>query len=278
LKHNAEKLFVRIFLRSILVVSILLVTGVLSYKAAMVFWQKDSEKEETAFQYNADTQGISDEIAGGITKNLICGYDEESKEITRIVLEVFDAGNHKLSYVTIPVNTELTISSTLYKKLTLDDPKIPQVIKMSTIMKYLEPDKAFEDEVLIAQELLGIDINYYTAIPTNLYETMFHSKKINQSDGYDSVMMETFTKEFNESITNLDTKEKLSTYIKDIYPDLLTDLTLEDKMKFINYYTLLSINDISFDLIRGKNLNYAYEIDTVQASEQITALTGSGIN
>ncbi len=278
MKHNAEKLFVRIFLRSILVVSILLVTGVLSYKAAMVFWQKDSEKEETAFQYNADTQGISDEIAGGITKNLICGYDEESKEITRIVLEVFDAGNHKLSYVTIPVNTELTISSTLYKKLTLDDPKIPQVIKMSTIMKYLEPDKAFEDEVLIAQELLGIDINYYTAIPTNLYETMFHSKKINQSDGYDSVMMETFTKEFNESITNLDTKEKLSTYIKDIYPDLLTDLTLEDKMKFINYYTLLSINDISFDLIRGKNLNYAYEIDTVQASEQITALTGSGIN
>lgn len=274
MKRNAGKMFVRIFFQSFFIVAVLLLTGILSYKAVMHFWHPKSKEAETAFQEDVTSVGATDEDIDGKAKNLIYCYDEETNEITNIVLQIWNDNNKKLTYVSIPVRTQLTISNSLYKKIILDDPEIPQVMKLSTITKYLDTEKAYEDETKIIEELLGTEINYYTTIPKVIYDTIFTQKNIEQSDNYDSVPMEIFSSKYKNKMKKLDTKDKLQKYIEEIYPDLQTNLTLEDKLNSLDLYDEISMSDVTFDLIKGNNFNNAYVIDTSLAAQQLEEIIG----
>ncbi len=274
MKRRTTRLFIKIFIRSFIIVILLLLAGVLSYKAAMLYWQPDREQAEVAYQEDTNTGEIAVTDQEGVSKNLICCYEEETQEITKLVLEVFDSDTNKFTYVTIPVRTQLTLSNTLYQKLILDDPEIPQILKLSTITKYLSGNKAYADEVLIAEELLKTDINYYTVIPKETYDTIFKEKQVQQSDQYDSVPMEVFTSDYKKFLKTLDTQEKLSAYIEELYPQLKSDLSLTDKLSLAENYSQAVLGEVAFELLPGKNLNNAYEMNADLTSQLFEELSG----
>ncbi len=274
MKRSPGKIFAKVFIRSIFVVLFLLTVAVISYKAAMHFWQP-KEKGVVAYQDDTvSTDKVKVEIEA-VSKNLIFCYDEESNDITKIVLEILNGHSRKLTYITIPVRTKITIDDPLYRKIILDCPEMPQFMKLSALSAYLDADKAFEYGVLITENLLGIDINYYTVFPVNTYETIFTQKYIKQEDNYASVPMETFTKDYTKYIKTLDTKEKVTAYIEETYPSIKTNLALDDKVKFLRYYMEVSPKDISFELIKGRNINSEYTIDLEHTGQQLVEHTAT---
>ncbi len=271
LKRSTGRYFIKIFVMSFFVILILLSVGVLSYKAAMHFWKP---KEDSVVAYQNDTISEKGEkvVIEEVAKNLIICYDDTTKDITKIVLEVLNSHSKQLNYLTLPVRTEHTLSISLYKKMIVDCPEAPQVLKLSTLSKYFDLKKAIEYEVLMIEELLKTDIHYYTAIPSSTYDKIFTQRSVKQTDGYDAVSMEVFTKDFNNELKSFTSKDKLANYIEKIYPSLESKLTLEDKLEYIEYYYDALPDHISFELVKGYSRNNAYRIDTEQAAEQLGQL------
>ncbi len=269
MKRSAGKMFVKIFTRSIIVVAILLTTCVLSYKAAVYIFQP---KEEAELAYQDDV--ITDESDNNvkveeIAKNLIFCYDDKSKNINKIVLEILNAKKNKLTYLTIPVNTKLTVSNSLYKRMMVDRPEIPQVLKLSALTKYLDFKKKFGYGTKITQELIGAEINYYTVIPQSLYETIFTDREVKSQDGQESVMQQVFTDDFRKHLKTLDSKKKLKAYIKELSSDVKSNLSAANKVKYADNYFNALTNDISYDVIMGINQNSGYTVDLEAAAKQL---------
>lgn len=271
LKRNTGRYFLKIFIMSFFIVVLLLSAGVLSYKAVMHFWQP---KEDSTVAYQNETlpEKSSRVVIEEISKNLIICYDKSTKNITKIVLEILNSHSKQLTYVTVPVRTELTLSGSLYKKMIIDCPEVPQVLKLSTLSKYLVPDKAFEYEVLIIENLLGIKISYYTAIPSDTYDTIFTQKSVKKA-GFDAVSMEVFSKDFNSYLETLTSRDALAAYLEEIYASIDSSLALKDKKKYLDYYSEALPEHVSFELIEGYNQNSAYTIDMEDAAQQLSLLT-----
>ena len=257
---------------SLFIVGVLMLTVVVGSKAIKYFSKPDSKEPVPVKQENVTSDNKKIEEAEGVTKSLIFCYDKKSDEITKMVLEILNSNSRELTYITIPVRTQITLSDFLYRKIKLDDPKIPQLLKLSTITKYLDEDKAYEDEVLIVEELLNININYYTAMSTKNFEKIFTERNQKQSDNYNSVPMETFNSEFKSIVNSFNSRKKIENYIKDIYENVKSNFPLEDKLKLIDSYTQVPLNEIKFDLIKGNNLNSAYIIDNGHAAQQLQKL------
>lgn len=246
--------------------------GVLSYKAVIYFGQTGKNDSAVAYQDQTTTDTSTKINTDGIYKNLIYCYDDKTKDIDSMVLEMLDTKNGKLSYFTIPMKTQVNMSASLYKKLVLDFPEIPQILRLSAISDCFDSNKVFAKGMLIVEDLLKTDINYYTAIPKSTFDTMFTQISVKQTDGYDAVPEEVFTSEYKYKLQTLNTEDKFTSYIKEVYPDLKSSLDLNDKLKYANSYVKALSGKISFDLIEGSSQNSAYIIDTAKAAEQMVGI------
>ncbi|MDF2944200.1 MAG: putative rane protein [Herbinix sp.] len=293
-KHNAINLFIKGFLQSFFIVGILLVIGVVSYKATMHFWKGSDQEAVVAYKEQPAPEPITVASIDDVSKNLIYCYDEDTYEISKIILEIFNCEKKQLTYITIPIRTQFTMSDSLYRKLVLVHPAIPQMIKLSTITNYLDKDTEFDYGVLMIEDLLGIDISYYTAIPQATFDTIFTEQDIlPESSGQidtsvtemndetnmstdqtteQPVPLETFTEEYIALISTLKTAEEVSTYIEEIYPSLQSNLSVKDKMNYLESYCNTPSENISFERIKGVDLNNSFEINQELALQQLTEL------
>lgn len=266
MKKTAGRMFIRGFVRSFFIIMILFSVGALGYMATVYFWRSPKEDAIEAYQKEPDSASISLASVDDVSKNLIYCYNEETHEIVKMVLEIFHCKDKKMTYITIPVRTQFTMSNNLYKNMILVNPEIPQVMKLSTMPKYLEPEVIFDYGVLIVEDMLGIDISYYTAIPQTTYETMFSEKGQRKSDSEDIstdklLPIETLSDDFMKQVKKLNTSEKLADYITEIYPSFQSNLSLQDKLKYLDCYMETDKSSITFEMIQGNNKNSAYFID-----------------
>jgi hypothetical protein len=62
-----------------------------------------------------------------------------------------------------------------------------------------------------------------------------------------------FTGQFIKEIEKLDTKEKIQAYLEELYPKLTSNLSLQDKINYIESYSELDAEQVSFMRLAGKN-------------------------
>jgi hypothetical protein len=294
-KQSAIDLFIRGFIQSFFVVAILLGIGVLTYQATMFFGKNSKQDAVVAYKEQPKPLPINAASVDDISKNLIYCYEEDTYEISKIVLEIFQCEKKQLTYITIPTRTQFTMSDSLYRKLILVHPAIPQIIKLSAISSYLEKDKVFDYGVLMIEDLLGIEISYYTAIPQTTFDTMFTEQYIIpeagipvgttpvgdtdvgdtevETDEEQPVPVETFTEDYIETISKLVTAEEVSTYIEEIYVTIQSNLSVMDKMNYLESYCNTPLENISFERIKGEDLNSSFVIDQESAAQRLTELT-----
>lgn len=299
-KRTAKSMLIKGLLQSFFIVAILSGAAVAGYQVTMKLWSVE-EKEMEIVDVTPTPEPITVPSVDDVSKNLIYCYDREDNRISRLLLEVFNCHKKELAYMTIPIDTKLTMSDTLYRKLIVVKPEIPQIIKLSSVTKYLDEETIFDYGVLMMEELLGTDISYYTVIPEDLFMETFEERVIPAGTSVADCLSEgekpaaavtdtareeeikpeptqVFTEQYIETIRELDTEEKIKTYLEELYPKLNSNLPLQDKINYIECYSETTPEQVIFLRLAGEELNSGFEMDPIQSAGQLRELTEEQIS
>lgn len=260
-RNKTRGLFARKFVKSCIYILIFSSIGVISYSFVMNLWNVTKAQEISSVRSEETTnEPITVPSIDDISKNLIFVMNFDTGDLKHLLLEIFHCEDKRMEYVTIPIRTQITLSESLYQKLTLVHPAIPQVMKLSALTRYFDKDIIYDYSVLIIQEQLGIEISYYTAIPEDLYNSIFTSIDNTYS---------AFSNDYKEFIRTIKTAEELRDYIEETYPKLISNISLYEKMNYFESYLQTPLNKVTFNLINGNDKNSAYYIDSTLAKKQI---------
>ena len=152
-KKSVAGIIVINFFKTIGIILLLVAVGVLSYYLTMLYFDQTARTERSTTYKHVITVNTGNE-----SSNLIYSYDTKTKKIKAMVLELFDSVSGNMNYITIPVDTQITISANTYADLMEVSQKLPQLCRMSDINDYFKGDVAYEYGILILQEELKADI------------------------------------------------------------------------------------------------------------------------
>ena len=177
-RQTVKSMFIRGFLQSFFIVAILLTAGIVGYQTTMRLWTIPEKQPEVTVSPEPTPGLITAASVDEVSKNLIFCYDSETGVISKLVLEVFHCERKQLTYLTIPMSTQFTMSDTLYRKLNVIMPSIPQMLRLSAMVRYLDASVIFDYGVLMVEDMLGVKISYYTVLPIELYQSIFEEQSI----------------------------------------------------------------------------------------------------
>ena len=293
MKKNVIKMFFTSLLKSLLCIAIILGVGVASYKISYTILSKGSSN----VNIDSDSlQDIMDEASTDeISKNLIYVSDDKNK-ITHLMLEICNTKTCNMDYITIPVRTDYTIPSVMYRKLCQINQELPQVIRLSKLKQYFEDeDDAYGYGVLIFEKMLGIHISYYTAISQEIYNNHYVEQKVKTAyktkssvnntpapDGTTpesdttvktkikiSVLSEAYTNQLKDLGSD---QEKIADYIKDQYERVTSNLTVYNKIGYLEAYQKMNVEFYHYWGIPGMYSENVFEVDTKAAKKALNQL------
>ena len=279
---KAGKLFIKGLIKSCIGVALLLGVAAISYRLVFRLFHISEETKEAVAEYAGEQEVLLKASVDDISKHLIFCVDEEG-EVIRLLLEVYHCAQRRMCYFTIPTDTRITMSDSLYQKVMLVNPSVPQMMKLSGITKSLPEESAYEYGVLLIEELLNIKMSYYTIVPVGVYGTVFETEGAEEEAGAPAkdggkveraYPREVFSKEFLTRVHNFQIEEDVNHYLEEMYEEIDSNLSLVDKRNYIDSYLKLTSGDISFEVIAGEKTNSAYLIDNSLAAEQLARITG----
>lgn len=233
-KRSIAQIILISFFKTMGIIFLLVGIGVLSYYLTMLFLNQ-TQRVERSTQY----EHVIDVNPGSMeSSNLIYSYDKKSGKIEAMVLELFDAGTKNMTYLTIPPNTQITISGKTYKELLEKSTQLPQVVTMSEINSYFSGDVAYEYGILILQEELKADIGYFTAMSSDVFASCFEresGKKLIYRPK-DSLLKEA---------GKCRTEEDMDDFIESKWDQLISDITLSQKQHYAK-----ELKDVNQEMIR----------------------------
>jgi hypothetical protein len=142
-----------------------------------------------------------------------------------MLLELFDQGTKNMTYVTVPINTQVTLSQETYQELIKANAQIPQVINLKDINTYFKGDVAYEYGIMILQDALPVDIGYFTALPKEKFNVCyeFNTKKENCFSPTDSYI---------SSMKKCTTESDMNDMLESLWEDQISDLTQSQKLNY----------------------------------------------
>ncbi len=291
-KNNVVKVFFISLLKSILFIIILLVTGFASYKISYTILSDNGGNIGTSKGDIADI--IEDAQTDEVSRNLI--YVCNGDRITNLMLEICNTKTNNMDYITIPVRTEYTIPTTMYQKLCTVNQEIPQIIRIGRIKTYFaNNDDAFGYGELIIEKMLGIKISYYTVLDQETYKSHYARKRVRvrfkpeegtvtatpAPDGTVpevqyirvpqriSVASSTYINQLKD--INGD-QEKIAEYIKEQYERVESNLTVYNKIGYIECYEKMNVDYFHYWGIPGMYNGKVFSVDTKAAKSFLNKL------
>lgn len=291
-KKGIMKLFLMSLLKSLICIAAILGIGFASYKISYAVLSDGGDGVKT----DSDIQDIIDDATTDeISKNLIYVSDDKNK-ITNVMLEICNTKTYNMDYVTIPVKTNYTIPSVMYRKLCQVNPEIPQVIRVSELKQYFTDESdAYGYGVLIFEKMLGTDISYYTAITQETYDNHYVQQKVkvayktksslNNTPGSDgSVPSSNTTLKLNMKISVLseayqrqlidlgNDQKKIAEFIKNQYERVVSNLTTYNKIGYVEAYEKMDPEKYHFWGIPGVYADKVFTVDTKAAKKALKQL------
>ncbi|NLO09358.1 MAG: hypothetical protein GX129_05750 [Clostridiales bacterium] len=279
MRKSAGKIFATGFLKSLLFLMLVTIIIVASYKLVMYFYDVEDSNVIEAIPPVKKQALITEARIDDVSKHLIYCVDEESGDITKLILEIFNCENVMLYYITIPIKTQLTLSDSLHRELVLIKPSIPSFLKLSAITGYLPKENVYEYGVLMIEELLDIQISYFTVVPQSIYNTVFDTeiikRKANNLQNSENIFpREVFSDSFLEHLHTISTETELRNYIEELYDEITSNLSFEDKLNYMESYLNTPGKNIVFEVIAGADSNSAYTINELEAAKQLKDYLG----
>lgn len=233
-KQGVAGIILRTFLKSIGIILLFVAVGILSYYLTMLYYNQ-VQRDERSTKY---THVISVNT-GNESSNLIYSYDPEKKKIDAMVLELFDQTTKNLHYITIPANTQITISKTTYDELLKENQRIPQVVKMSDVPEYFSGDVAYEYGIMILQEELNADIGYFTMFTSERFHQYFEKLDKKEITYYPS-------RSLLDSAAKCKGQGDIEDFMEEKWNDLVSDITLRQKQNYAG-----ALAEVNRDYIRA---------------------------
>lgn len=297
MKKNVLKMFFLSLGKSLLCIAVLLLVGFASYKISYTLLAKGGAGGSNSTENLKD---IMDEAqTDEISKNLIYVTDDKNK-ITHLMLEICNTKTYNMDYITIPVTTDYTIPSVMYRKLCQVNEEIPQVIRISKLLQYFDDEnKAYGYGELIFEKMLGTDISYYTVLKQETYDNHYTQQKVkvayktksseNNTPGPDGMVPVTNTTlktkmnitvlsdTYKRQISDLGhDQDKLAEFIKDQYEGVASNLTVYNKLGYVEAYEKMDCNLYHFWGVPGKYSGKLFEVDTKATKKAIKYLVENG--
>lgn len=168
-------IFIKGFLQAILVIICMALCCVGGFFGTRYYYTKKASDANTKQVENMIGEAQIDDCS----KNLIYVWNEEKSRISACVLEVFDTEKNSMDYITIPTSGQITISPTMYKKISQVNQEIPQVFTLSKLCSFFDKgdDTAFGYGVLILEDFFDIDVSYYSVVNKEDFEAAFEAKE-----------------------------------------------------------------------------------------------------
>lgn len=294
-KNNVVKVFFISLLKSILFIIILLVVGFTSYKISYTILSDNGGNIGTKKGDIKDI--IEDAQTDEISRNLI--YVCNGDRITNIMVEICNTKTNNMDYVTIPARTEYTIPTTMYQKLCTVNQEIPQIIRIGRIKTYFaNNDDAFGYGELIIEKMLGIKISYYTVLDQETYKSHYTKKRVSVSfkqeagestvtPGPDGTVPETQTVRVPQRISVASStyinqlkdisgdQEKIAEYIKEQYERVESNLTVYNKIGYIECYEKMNVDYFHYWGIPGTYNGKIFSVDTKAAKSFLNKLANN---
>lgn len=255
------KEFLKKFIFSIVIVTAMLITGVSAYKLTARIFDLQKPQAITPPVSNTPKQKeiVEEKVSiDTVSKNLIFSLNTES-EITAILLEIFDGFRSKLTYITIPVDSSITLSSDMYKKMITYSPTLPQIMRLSNLNQYFEEEHWAYYASLLFEDIIGEKVSYYTVIQEDVFHEWFQDKEVTQGTGIEIVYE--LNASFLESIKAIDTVKELEELMEECYQKIRSNLKEEEKEMYLESYCNLHQRDISYKLIEGNRKERFYHIE-----------------
>ena len=259
-KQSIAKIILINFFRTIGVMILLVGVGVLSYYLTMLYLrQNDKTERSTTYTHVIPVN------AGTESSNLIYAYNETTRKVEGMVLELFDQDSKNMTYVTIPANTKITISQATYTELLAVNSSIPQVVTMGDLISYFSGDVAYEYGIKVLEGEIGSDIGYFTAMTSQKFQVYyeFATKKKNcftPTDAYISTL--------KKCVGEPEMKE----LIEDMWDDMITDLTLSQKENYAADLSKVNWDYIHAYRISGKEDGDSFVINQKKAKKLINKI------
>ena len=293
-KNNVAKVFFISLMKSILLI-ISFCVGFGSYKISYTILSDNGGNVGTS---KGDIEDIiEDAQTDEISKNLIYVTDED--RITNMMLEICNTKTNNMDYITVPVRTEYTIPATMYQKLCTVNQEIPQIVRMGRLKSYFSnSEDAYGYGELIVEKMLGIKISYYTVLDQETYDSHYTKKmtkvrfrqdtdQATATPGPDGVVPSSQTKRVNERISVASStyikqlkdisgdQEKIAENIKQQYERVESNLTVYNKIGYIECYEKMNVDYFHYWGVPGTFNNKVFTVDTKAAKDFITKLADS---
>ena len=210
--------------------------------------------------------------------------DEDTKEITHLVLEIFNTYTYNLDYVTIPSDTLVTLSNELYERLGAVNEEVPQIISMQELGRYFPAAAMYDYGIIILEDLLGIDISYYTVLDQEVYNTVFTSEDRTvvyeeQSESGETgiktmqAKVQVFNETFKQKLMETADGGSLEDYIKEWYKKLNSNLPERGKLSYVPDYQNVLTDYIYYHSIYGEeNIDGGFTISAEAGSRLLKEL------
>lgn len=287
-KKNIAKIFALNLLKSVLFILIIIAVGFASYKISYMILSNNSENVGTSSNEIKDI--IEEAQTDEISKNLI--YVSNENKISHLMLEICNTKTNNMDYITIPVGTDYTIPTDMYQRLSTVNEEIPQIVRIGRLKQYFQKDEdAYGYGELIIEKMLGVKISYYTVIDQETYANHYSRRDINvkfkplslaESKNDKSVTVPQKISVASESyISQLkDIKgdqKKIAEFIKQQYERVDSNLTVYNKIGYVECYEKLDPELFHYWGIPGKYTENIFQVDTRASSSFINKLVDNDI-
>lgn len=280
-KNNVAKVFFVSLMKSVLFIIILLLVGFASYKISYIILSDNAGSVGTNKGNIADI--IEEAQTDEISKNLIYVCNEE--KIICVMLEICNTKTNNMDYVTIPIRTEFTIPTTMYQKLCTVNEEIPQIVRIGRLKSYFaNPEDAFGYGELIIEKMLGTKISYYTVLDQQTFQSHYIRKRtrvkftrridvatatqapdgtiptseVVRTTENIAVASPTYVNQLKDIAGD---QEKIAEYIKNQYERVDSNLTVYNKIGYIECYEKLNVDYFHYWGIPGTFTNRIFSID-----------------
>lgn len=285
-KKSIAKVFILSLLKSILGIAIIIAVGFASYKISYMVLSNNSENVGTSSNEIKDIveKAQTDEIS----KNLI--YVSNDNKISHLMLEICNTKTNNMDYITIPVGTDYTIPTEMYQKLSTVNQEIPQIIRIGRLKQYFQNDEdAYGYGELIIEKILGVKISYYTVLDQETYlnhysrrniEVKFKPLSLAESSSEKSVTVTEKINVASRSYVNQlkdikGNQNKIAEFIKDQYERVDSNLTVYNKIGYVESYEKMDPDLIHYWGIPGKYSDKIFAVDTKASKSFINNLVNN---
>lgn len=247
---NTQKIGRRIFVFLIKVFTCMVffsLIGFISYKATLYFYGNTQEAKPIKKQTGMNT--VAEATIDNIAVNVIYAVDENTAQITDVVVEIFDTDRKSMDLLTIPAELNITMSAELYEKISSVNEIAPQIIGIKELSKFFSQEVVYEYGNLLLEEALDTNVSFYTTMKKSTFDKYFNQR--GRKESLKGIPYQ-FTEEFVTKLEQLATEDEFIDAMHTYYENIQSNLSEAKRRSYIPKYLYTDFKLVHSYFIEGE--------------------------